>query len=90
MTARRYLIKGFVQGVGYRYFAVRAAARHQVKGYVKNLESGDVEVFAQGSVEILDAFKNDLAAGPSMAVVSEIEETVLDPQPRYKTFFIDY
>ena len=45
--ARRVFISGEVQGVGYRFFAQRAAARHQVVGYVKNLDDGRVEVMVE-------------------------------------------
>lgn len=90
ITARMFLVKGDVQGVGYRFFAVRAAARHQVKGYVRNLPGGEVEVLAQGPERSLDAFRNDLAAGPSVAEVTEIEERVIEPQSRFKAFLIEY
>ena len=46
--ARKFFVGGEVQGVGYRFFAQRAAARHQVTGYVKNLDDGRVEVLAEG------------------------------------------
>ncbi len=46
--ARKFLISGEVQGVGYRFFAQRAAARHQVVGYVRNLPDGRVEAVAEG------------------------------------------
>lgn len=47
--ARRFLISGIVQGVGYRYFALRAAKRHGIVGYVRNLHDGRVEVVARAS-----------------------------------------
>ena len=50
-VARHYLISGDVQGVGYRFFAQRVAARHQVVGYVRNLSDGRVEVLAEGTPE---------------------------------------
>jgi acylphosphatase len=54
-----------VQGVGYRFFTQRAAARHQGLGYVRNLKDGKVEVFAEGDAEAVEAFKHDLTAGPT-------------------------
>ena len=42
--AKRYIIRGRVQGVGYRYFAQGVAERLGVRGFVRNLPSGDVEV----------------------------------------------
>jgi len=46
--ARKFFINGDVQGVGFRFFAQRAAARHQIVGYVKNLDDGRVESLAEG------------------------------------------
>lgn len=87
--ARRFLIGGVVQGVGYRYFTQRSAARHQVYGYVRNLPDGRVEVFAQGSEAAVNKFKDDLAAGPRFAQVDEIEEIVVDPDPKFAEFRIE-
>jgi acylphosphatase len=80
--ARRYYVSGMVQGVGYRYFAQRAAGRLGVAGYVKNLRDGRVEVYAVGLAEALAAFRAALEAGPSGGVVSSVteEEAALDPK----------
>lgn len=89
MIARKYLISGLVQGVGFRFFAQRVAARHQVKGYVKNLEDGRVEALAQGSEDAVEAFKDDISAGPRYSHVDEVEEIVLDPDRGYLAFRIE-
>jgi acylphosphatase len=89
MVARRFLISGFVQGVGYRFFVLRAAARHQVFGAVRNLTGGRVEVIAEGEREAMDEFKKDLATGPAMANVTDIEETDLAVTGLYRDFRID-
>ena len=89
MIARKFFIRGLVQGVGFRFFTQRSAARHQVKGYVKNNSDGSVEVFAEGSERTVEAFKHDLTAGPNYSRVDEIEEIVLDPVGRYSTFRIE-
>jgi len=88
-VARKFTIKGQVQGVGYRFFAVRAAARHQVVGYVKNLENGDVEALAEGPAELVEAFKHDLVTGPAFATVENVEEINLEPDGWYSTFRIE-
>jgi acylphosphatase len=90
MVARRFIITGAVQGVGYRFFAMRAAARHQVLGTVRNLPDGRVEVLAGGDREAMDHFKNDLATGPMMAEVADIEETDLPVTGRYRDFRSDH
>ena len=90
LVARKFFIRGLVQGVGYRYFAQRSAARHQVRGYVKNLPDGRVDALAQGSEPAVEAFKHDLAAGPTYSNVEEVEEIVLDPSKSFSTFRIEH
>jgi acylphosphatase len=89
LIARKFFIRGVVQGVGYRFFAQRSAARHQVRGYVKNLDDGRVEAYAQGSEQQVEAFKHDLAAGPTYSSVDEIEEIVQEPERTISTFRIE-
>jgi acylphosphatase len=89
VVARKFLISGLVQGVGFRYFAQRSAARHQVRGYIRNLEDGRVEAFAEGPPKAVEEFKHDLAARPNYSKVEHLEETVLEPSGRYPTFRIE-
>jgi acylphosphatase len=88
-VARKYLISGQVQGVGYRFFAQRVAAHHQVRGYVRNLADGRVEVVAEGPPESVEGFKHDLAAGPGYGSVEHLEELNLEPTGAYKSFLIE-
>jgi len=88
-VARKFLIWGNVQGVGYRFFAQRAAARHQVVGYVRNRADGSVEALAEGPAQSVEEFKNDLAAGPQWAAVDNVEEINLDPTGHYSSFRIE-
>lgn len=78
--AKRYYVSGIVQGVGFRYFAERAARHANVKGYARNLRDGRVEVFAIGTAESLAALRRDLERGPRGASVSGVveEEAVVD------------
>lgn len=89
-VARRFVISGDVQGVGFRFFAQRAAARHQVVGYVKNLEDGRVEALVEGPAPQVEAFKHDLATGPRFGRVEHVEELNLDPSGAYSTFRIEH
>jgi acylphosphatase len=89
IVARKFLISGEVQGVGFRFFAQRSAARHQVRGYVRNLDDGRVEALAEGPQKAVEEFKHDLAAGPSYSRVEHLEETVLEPTGLYPTFRIE-
>lgn len=89
-VARKFMITGSVQGVGYRYFAMRAAAKHQVLGYVRNLGDGRVEALAEGSDKAVEDFKHDLLAGPTSSKVDHLEEIVVDPSGAYPTFRIEH
>ena len=73
-ATRHFTISGKVQGVGYRYFALRAARRCGVKGTVRNVAGGTVEVAAEGEPTDLDAFRAELERGPGMGWVDRIEE----------------
>src|SRR5436305_776329 len=88
-VARRFFIAGEVQGVGFRYFAQRSSARHQIRGFVKNLPDGRVEVWAEGPAKAVKEFGMDLAAGPAFGRVAQVEEIVVEPNGRYSTFRIE-
>lgn len=88
-VARKLLFSGIVRGVGFRYFAQRSAATHQIRGYIKNLDDGRVEALVEGGEKAVEAFKQDLTAGPRGAVVENIEETVLEPESNYSSFLIE-
>ncbi len=72
-TARRYIISGRVQGVGFRYFAHSAAVRENLHGWVRNLPDGRVEAGAEGDVEALERFERALRHGPPGARVEQID-----------------
>lgn len=88
-VARKFTISGEVQGVGFRFFAQRVAARHQVAGYVRNLPDGRVEALAEGALENVEGFKHDLAAGPESAHVEQVEEVSVEPTGQYPAFRIE-
>lgn len=78
-----FKISGRVQGVGFRYWAVRSAARlGGISGYVCNIDNGDVLVYVAGTDDKIKAFKNILYSGPLFARVDYIEEN-----PEYQSFF---
>ena len=89
-VARKFYLSGDVQGVGFRFFAQRAAARHQVVGYVKNLDDGRVEALAEGPARNVEAFKHELATGPRFSAVDHVEEINLDPSGAYSSFRIEH
>jgi acylphosphatase len=73
-VARRWYVRGRVQGVGYRYFAQHAASSLSLSGYATNLDDGSVEVYAVGPVEALDEFAGMLHRGPRFSDVRGVEE----------------
>lgn len=87
-TARRWFIRGRVQGVGFRYFAQRVAVELGLTGYVRNLDDGGVEVFAAGPEEPISRFAALLRRGPRMAQVRTVEERTAEPGT-YTSFEIE-
>jgi len=87
-VARRYLIRGRVQGVGFRYFADAAAAREGIHGWVRNQADGSVEALAEGDAEALDRFERALRHGPPGARVDHVEVEDRMPGGRDTGFFV--
>ena len=80
-TARRWLVRGRVQGVGFRYFAQRAATGLGLASYVRNLADGRVEVYAAGHEEKLAQLAAKLHRGPQWAEVQGVDEQEADFRP---------
>jgi len=68
------VVRGRVQGVGYRFFAQREAAARGLTGYARNLPDGSVEVVAEGRRSALEDYLNALWRGPYSAIVDDIEQ----------------
>lgn len=90
INALHMVISGRVQRVGFRYFVHHQAHEMGIKGYVRNLPSGNVEVLAYGDRESLDRFKQVLSIGPPAALVSEIREEWLKIDEQPKDFEVRY
>jgi len=88
VIAKRYFIRGRVQGVGYRYFAQTTAADLHISGYTRNLDDGRVEVYAVGTREQLSELAGRLWKGPRMADVRGVEEHEAGVQ-QYGSFYIE-
>jgi acylphosphatase len=84
-AARRWLVRGNVQGVGYRYFAQENASLLGLTGYARNLDDGRVEVYAVGAPEQLSDMAGRLRQGPRWADVRGVEETEVAIR-RYSSF----
>jgi acylphosphatase len=70
--ARRVVVEGFVQGVGYRYFAYRAALRLKLSGWVRNRSDGTVEALVSGPPDAVEAMLAELRRGPRGAQVRSV------------------
>jgi acylphosphatase len=77
-SAVRVRVGGRVQGVGFRYHVLRAARRHGAVGWVRNLPDGDVELWAEGSDEGLEALVDDVRRGPQF---SRVDRCDVERQP---------
>jgi len=84
--ARRYIVTGRVQGVGFRYFAERAAATEGIHGWVRNLPDGTVEASAEGDAESVERFETRLRQGPAGARVEHVDVEDRVPQGRNEGF----
>jgi len=88
VIAKRYFVRGRVQGVGFRYFVESVAAKLGVTGYTRNLDDGRVEVYAVGAPEQLSELAGWLWKGPRFADVRGVEENQAGVQ-QYDTFLIE-
>jgi acylphosphatase len=69
-----YLVKGRVQGVGFRWFVQREASEIGLKGWVRNTDEGDVEIVAAGDLEDLAELKDALRKGSRGSRVDAVIE----------------
>lgn len=90
IVRRRLLISGIVQGVGFRYWALRAASSYKVGGFVRNLPDGRVEAVLEGPEDAVDSFSSLLKVGPAHARVTGVTETDEPPvgiPPEFRVAF---
>ena len=74
VIARRAVVTGRVQGVGFRFFAERAAREAGVRGWVRNAPDGSVETFVEGTEEAVRRYLELLREGPRLGRVSALRE----------------
>jgi len=82
------IVKGVVQGVGFRYFVYRIATRFGLKGYVKNLFNGNVEIDIEGDRSMIEEFIKEVKTGPRFAHVTDMLITWKEVDKHYKTIEI--
>lgn len=87
-VARRFVISGRVQGVGFRWFTQDAAAREGVTGWVRNLPDGRVEALVEGDEESVTRLERTLRSGPRGARVEKVQVETEEPGG-YRSFTIE-
>ena len=88
LVARRFVISGRVQGVGFRYFTQEWALREGVTGWVRNLPDGRVEAYVEGEAESVTRVERALRSGPGGARVQTVTVDVEDVTGAYDTFSV--
>jgi acylphosphatase len=89
VEARRFVVRGRVQGVGFRWFVEREAHILGIAGWVRNNADGSVEVLAMGTREQLAGLRSRLREGPRAARVDEVQEAEARPVSGLNTFRIE-
>ena len=79
LTARRAIVRGRVQGVGFRFFAERAAREFGIRGWVRNLPDGTVETFAEGRPTPSQRYLEKLRKGPLGSRVDAVDVSDVPP-----------
>ncbi len=88
LVSRRYVIRGRVQGVGFRIFVQKAARKEGLDGQVLNRVDGSVEAVAAGGVEAIKRFEQALREGPPSARIEGVGITDSAPTGRGSGFSI--
>ena len=89
MPAVKLIIRGKVQGVGFRYHAAHQAAKFDIKGYVKNLADGSIEIVGQTAMKSkLDLFIRECRRGPLLSKILKIEQEEIPVSKDYDDFEI--
>lgn len=89
-VSAKIIVSGYVQGVGYRYYALDLATSLGIKGYVKNVAGGGVEVFAEGEKTAVEKLIEMLKQGPYMSTVIGVDVEYHKCEHRYRDFNITY
>ena len=84
------LVQGIVQGVGFRYFVLRAARTAELTGFVKNLRDGSVEIVAEGPREELERFARDVSEGPGRGLVRDVQVEWTESTGEFESFDVSF
>ncbi|MFC2085394.1 acylphosphatase [Bacteroidota bacterium] len=84
------LLKGLVQGVGFRWFVLKKAGSYSLKGYVKNLYTGEVLIVAEGQKYEIEDFFREVKIGPQFSSVNNASINWLEYKNEFKGFEVKY
>jgi acylphosphatase len=83
-------VQGVVQGVGYRFFVLNQAGLYDIRGYVRNMPDGTVEVVAEGEKGIIRDFIDRLRIGPVSAHVTGVKVKWSEQEKGYTEFRLQH
>lgn len=89
MEAYVLIVSGRVQGVGFRWFTEREALKRKIRGYVRNLEDGRVEILAQGDSLALAGFAEAIRRGPPASRVERVDSSSVEADPARSSFQVE-
>jgi acylphosphatase len=90
MVSAAIKVTGMVQGVGFRYFAMRQANTLGLTGYVKNMPDGSVELEVEGERNSVENFKSVLERGPGYSLVEKVDINYGEYSAKYDKFSVEY
>jgi len=82
------VVKGYVQGVGFRFYVYRAASSLHVLGTVENSPNGDVRIVAEGDRSLIEELIKAVKIGPRSAKVNDVAVRWTEPQHKFQEFTI--
>ena len=84
------VVKGRVQGVGFRFFTINIASKYNLTGSVRNMDNGMVEIEVQGEKNTIDSFISEIKKGNYFIRVDDISIKSIDLKPKEKSFQLKY
>jgi len=84
----RIVVRGVVQGVGFRYYVMQKAQEMRLKGYVQNLPNGEVEAVVEGDKVFIEDIYRAMQRGPNKSKVNDHSIHWMDAKNDFKTFMI--
>lgn len=84
------VVRGRVQGVGFRFFTINLASKYKLTGSVRNMDNGMVEIEVQGEKNTIDSFISEIKKGNYFIRVDDISIKAIDLKPKEKSFQLKY